>query len=110
MKRWSQYKIDLLNRRGSRVDIEITHREPEHFGVQVTAGGTTTSHRVHVPTTVLAELGLADVETESIIRETFVFLLEREPASAILSEFSLADVQRYFPEFPRELRLRLGVA
>jgi hypothetical protein len=41
------------------------------------------------------------------VRETIEFLLEREPATAILPEFSLNDVARYFPEFPEELQRRL---
>ena len=36
------------------------------------------------------------------------FLLEREPATSILPEFSLVDVSRYFPDFPKELRRRLA--
>jgi hypothetical protein len=42
-----------------------------------------------------------------LVRETFVFLLEREPASSILPSFDLAVVARYFPEYPTEIRRRL---
>lgn len=87
---------------------------PERFGVQVTEGGITTSHEVSVPTDVLDEAGitvLAEVDAgvgERVVRETFAFLLEREPATAILRTFSLPDVSRYFPEFLDELRTRLA--
>jgi hypothetical protein len=43
-----------------------------------------------------------------VVRESFNFLLEREPATSILREFSLYDIARYFPEFPDELRRRLS--
>ena len=42
-----------------------------------------------------------------LVRETFAFLLEREPRSSILQRFDLALVERYFPEYPAEIRRRL---
>ena len=41
------------------------------------------------------------------MRESFLFLLEREPASSILSEFSLDVIPNYFPEYIEELPGRL---
>lgn len=89
-------------------DIEVTDLEPEYYGVQVTEGTTTTSHRVRLAPDLLAELGLADVEPERLVRETFAFLLDRETAAEIMDEFSLDDVARFFPEFYDELRSRVG--
>jgi hypothetical protein len=43
-----------------------------------------------------------------VVRESFRFLLEREPASSILRRFSLGDIARYFPEYPSELERRLA--
>jgi hypothetical protein len=37
---------------------------------------------------------------ERVVRESFRFPLGREPASSILSRFSLSDITRYFPEYP----------
>jgi hypothetical protein len=37
------------------------------------------------------------------LRQSFELLLEREPASSVLSQFSLDDISRYFPEYEREL-------
>jgi hypothetical protein len=82
--------------------------EPDWFGVQLEEGGTSTNHRVHVPATLLADLGINDAERELIVRESFSFLLEREPSSSILREFSLDVIPRYFPEYHDELRRRLG--
>lgn len=58
-------------------------------------------HRVSVP----ARFGNEDVER--VVRVSFEFLLEREPASAILPEFSLDVIGRYFPEYETELPRRL---
>ena len=38
---------------------------------------------------------------------SFEFLLEREPATSILREFSLDIVSRYFPSYPAEIGARL---
>ncbi|HYU38945.1 MAG TPA: hypothetical protein VEM59_03775 [Acidimicrobiia bacterium] len=88
--------------------ITITPMEAEWFGVQLEEGDTKTSHRVHVPAALLDDLGLADVDPERVIRESFAFLLEREPPSSILREFSLDVIPRYFPEYQDELPRRLG--
>jgi hypothetical protein len=52
--------------------------------------------------------GLDHVAVERLVRETFVFLLEREPRSSILTVFDLTVVARYFPEFEAEIARRLG--
>ncbi|HKE87714.1 MAG TPA: hypothetical protein VKB50_28365 [Vicinamibacterales bacterium] len=44
---------------------------------------------------------------ERLIEASFEFLLEREPASSILSTFALPVIERYFPEYPAEIRKRL---
>lgn len=80
---------------------------PGEFGVEVTEGTQTTGHRVRVPEGFLDDMLMADADHETIVRESFAFLLEREPAAAILSEFSLTDIARYFPEYPEELRRRM---
>lgn len=89
-------------------EIAITPMEPGHFGVQVTEGATTTSHRVTVPSAMLDDLGLDEVEPETVVRESILFLLDREPAPSILAEFSLQDIPRYFPEYYDELGARLS--
>jgi hypothetical protein len=87
--------------------ISITPMEPDWFGVHIDDGDTTTSHRVHVPASLLDDLGLAGADGERVVRESFAFLLEREPPSSILSEFSLDVIPRYFPEYHEEMRSRL---
>jgi hypothetical protein len=49
-----------------------------------------------------------DADLERVVRESFAFLLEREPPSSILPEFSLDVIGRYFPEYEDELSRRLG--
>jgi hypothetical protein len=88
--------------------VHIVAMGPDRFGIQVTEGDVTTSHEVHLEADVLDEVGVTEGGAERVVRETFAFLLEREPATSILRSFSLADVSRYFPEFRDELRTRLA--
>jgi hypothetical protein len=86
----------------------VVSMAPGEFGVEVTEGDQVTGHKVRLPPTFLDDLLLGEVDQERIVRETIDFLLEREPATSILPEFSLEDVSRYFPEFPEELQRRLS--
>jgi len=63
---------------------------------------------VTVPQGMLDELDLGQVEGEDVVRESFRFLLEREPSTSILPEFSLDDIGRYFPDYFQELPKRLS--
>ena len=56
---------------------------------------------------MLDELDLGQVESEDVVRESFRFLLEREPSTSILPEFSLDEIGRYFPDYFQELPKRL---
>jgi predicted transcriptional regulator YdeE len=42
-----------------------------------------------------------------LVEQTFFFLHEREPFSAILSDFNLKEVTRYFPDYEQEIRKAL---
>lgn len=88
--------------------INVTPLEGGAFGVEVAEGARPTTHRVTVPESLLEELGLGDTDHETVVRESFEFLLEREPPTSILEEFSLDVIERYFPEYREELPRRLG--
>ncbi len=74
--------------------------------VEVDAGGERTGHRVTVTAADLALWagGTSQSDVEDLVRRSFEFLLEREPASSILREFDLAVIRRYFPEYDRLFR------
>jgi hypothetical protein len=89
-------------------DISITALGSRQFGVRVREGETETNHKVTVPESLLDDLQLGDDDVERVVRESFHFLLDREPASSILPEFSLNEISRYFPEYSEELTTRLA--
>ncbi|HEY8454635.1 MAG TPA: hypothetical protein VIL34_03500 [Actinopolymorphaceae bacterium] len=87
-------------------EITVTSRGGREFDVDVKENSRHTRHRVSVP----ARVGdvVLEGDLENVVRESFRFLLEREPATSILREFSLDVITRYFPEYPEELARRLG--
>lgn len=89
-------------------DITISPLGAREFRVGVREGERETTHRVTVPERLGEGLELPPGDLERVVRESFRFLLEREPASSILAQFSLADISQYFPEYPSELARRLS--
>lgn len=89
-------------------DIDITPTGPREFQVEVRDSDGDTSHRVTVPENMIEKLNLPEDDLERVVRESFEFLLEREPASSIMSEFSLDVISGYFPEYEEELPRRLS--
>lgn len=71
--------------------------------VKVRSGKFSTSHVVSVPDGMAADIGAEGASDEQMVRASFTFLLEREPANAILPRFGLDVIVRYFPEYPHEL-------
>jgi hypothetical protein len=55
-------------------------------------------HLVHVSRKDLDRWGRGRL-AEDLVRDSFAFLLEREPKASILKEFDLSVIQRYFPDY-----------
>ena len=91
-----------------RATVTVRPRPDGAFDVEVTGAGATTRHVVRVPPGLAAELGSTGVADERLVEESFAFLLEREPATSILSAFGLEVIERYFPEYRREMAARLA--
>lgn len=62
-------------------------------------GRTVTDHVVDATTSDLMRLAPSS-SVEDLVKRSFEFLLEREPPESILRRFRLADIERYFPEYP----------
>jgi hypothetical protein len=74
----------------------------------VVGSETETRHRVHMSQQYYRTLSGGTVTHEWVIMQAFRFLLAREPSTAILAEFDLEVINRYFPEFEAELTRTLG--
>ena|GEM_PF-743153 len=101
--------------------MSVIHVEPvggREFTVEVAeeaapaVTGRSFHYRVRVDDAVLARLGWDDdadpARLASLVRESFAFLLGREPAGSILPSFELSVISRYFPDYLAEIGPRLA--
>ena len=65
-------------------------------------------HEVTVSREDLARLAPTGIAVERLVEASFEFLLAREPRESILRTFDLPAISRYFPDYEREIRRRLG--
>lgn len=73
------------------------------YRVTVDEGGSRSVHEVTVSADERARYA-PGVPAERLLEASFEFLLAREPKEAILSRFTLSTIERYFPEYGREIR------
>ncbi len=89
-------------------EVEVSRRADRAFDVRVRRGRSASLHVVRVPAGLASELGAPGAEDAELVRQSFYFLLEREPPSSILSSFSLEVIERYFPEYRADMTRRLA--
>ena len=82
------------------MQISVEHTSGAVYRVVVTQARGTTTHEVTVTAEDVARYAPGSTP-ERLLEASFEFLLEREPASSILSRFALPVIERYFPEYPR---------
>jgi hypothetical protein len=89
-------------------DIVVTSIGLRKFHVRIDEDdGKVRHYHVTVPEELMRELNLPEDGLDRVVRQSFTFLLEREPASAIMREFSLDVISRYFPEYKETMRKRI---
>jgi len=82
-----------------QVDVSCTAEGDGHrCRVEVSDARSTTNHLVRVSRADLAIWGRGR-PVEQLVRDSFAFLLQREPKESILAEFDLSVITRYFPGF-----------
>ena len=88
------------------------HCSPAAMGwactVVVGTAAAATEHHVDVSAAELERLAPGASDPAKLVVESFWFLLEREPKETILRTFAIEVIERYFPEYPTEIRRRLG--
>lgn len=95
-------------RRGTMAtEIEVSPSGGDDYRVEVREGRGATTHTVTV-TDEHRDRYAPGAGKEDLLRESFRFLLEREPKESILGRFELPAIERYFPEYPDEIGKRVG--
>jgi hypothetical protein len=87
------------------------HIEPagnSKYRVTIGERGKTSRYTVTATPEDVARYAPDGTTPERLIHASFEFLLEREPTSSILSSFALPMIERYFPDYPRVIRERIG--
>lgn len=88
--------------------IEVKKIDDKSFDVRVVEGKSESSHRVTVAEEDYGRLTGGKISPEQLIRRSFEFLLENESKESILARFDLSVISRYFPQYEREIKKRLG--
>ena len=87
--------------------IEVRHLSGDQYEVRVT-DSTATTHQITLHDADRVRLGGEDISGDTLIAESFRFLLEREPNTSILRKFELPVIGTYFPEYEEDIRKRIA--
>lgn len=87
--------------------ITVAPREKNRYLVTVKEGASSTAHEVSVTPEHLNRYAGPETSPEKLLQVSFEFLLEHEPKESILPKFELSTIERYFPEYPRQIREKL---
>lgn len=83
-------------------DVQVVAVSDLQFEVTVT-DRSTTSHLVTVQPAYAQQLTLGKISTAELVKQSFVFLLAREPNTSILRQFDLSVIAHYFPEYEQQI-------
>jgi hypothetical protein len=77
------------------------------YRVTIDEGQTKSTHEVGVSPLELSKYG-GSATAERLVGASFEFLLAHEPKESILRTFNLSDIERYFPDYPKQIRQLLS--
>lgn len=95
-------KPSSSSRSADPIVVSIRASGDGHVALVTVNDRQTTTHRVRISRAELERYGAYDVT--GLVKRSFEFLLARESNTSILREFDLSTIERYFPEYPREIR------
>jgi hypothetical protein len=99
--RWSMDKPSSSSRSADRIAVNVRESGDGHVAEVTVRDRETTKHRVRISRAERERYGGEDVA--DLVRRSFEFLLARESNTSILREFDLSTIERYFPEYAREI-------
>jgi hypothetical protein len=85
-----------------RIAVSVRESGDGHVAEVTVNDRATTTHLVRVSRAERERFGGGDVG--DLVKRSFDFLLAREANTSILREFDLSTIERYFPEYAREIR------
>ncbi|MEA3375116.1 MAG: hypothetical protein U9R72_02805 [Chloroflexota bacterium] len=92
----------------TEIDVKTSEQNDTYeFQVAVREESSETRHRVTLEKVYYDRLTGGKVSPEELVRQSFRFLLEREPKESILRSFDLSVISNYFPAYERVIKKRL---
>ncbi|MFO8235924.1 MAG: hypothetical protein R6U04_11030 [Bacteroidales bacterium] len=79
--------------------ITVTKEDENTFQVTVEEDNSQSTHTVTVNDKFHKKLTGGVIPKEELVKKSFEFLLEREPKEAIMQNFNLEVISRFFPEY-----------
>lgn len=86
----------------AEIEVHVSPHDERYVAHVTVRDRTTTRHTVRISPEEFERYGDGDVV--DLVRRSFEFLLARERNTSILGEFTLSTIERYFPEYAREIR------
>jgi hypothetical protein len=83
--------------------ITVTKKDETRFLVIVEDKYSRTEHTVELDNEYFQKLSKGKITRNELIKKSFEFLLKRESKESILSKFNLKEINRYFPEYEKEI-------
>ena len=80
--------------------INIKELSPNAFDVTIYSN-TETNHQVTISDNFITEYQIKNLTKKEIIKQSFLFLLERESNTSILRKFDIEVIANYFPEYKK---------
>ena len=80
--------------------INIKELSPNAFDVTIYSN-TETTHQVTISDNFITEYQIKNLTKKEIIKQSFLFLLERESNTSILRKFDIKVIANYFPEYKK---------
>jgi hypothetical protein len=94
-------RLSSSSRSADRVAVSVHASGDGHVAEVIVHDRETTKHRVRISRAERERYGGGDVA--DLVKRSFDFMLAREPNTSILREFDLSTIERYFPEYAREI-------
>jgi len=90
-------------RSAERIAVSIHESGDGHVAEVTVQDRMKTTHIVRVSRAERDRYGRGD-DVADVVKRSFEFLLAREANTSILRDFDLSTIERYFPEYAREIR------
>ena len=84
--------------REEEMTVKVKQIDDEDFEVTVSSD-VTTYHKVKVSDIAYYRYTAGDISKAQFVTKAFLFLLRKEPNTSILADFSVEEIEQYFPEF-----------